>query len=109
MHYNLIPRKQFIKLDPDDIAKIEIAHSLPALNVPEIEDPVTWTVECRIPLDMLGKYAKIDLPEKGVIWMANLYKIAVNNSNPHYITWAPVENDVPDFHLPRFFGSLRFN
>lgn len=108
MGYNIVPREQFIRLDPADISSIEIAHSLPGKVDPEITEPVTWIIEYRIPLGMLEKYARITKPEKGVVWKANFYKIAVNNSNPHYMTWAPVDNPRPDFHLPVFFGKIRF-
>jgi len=108
MQYNLVPRKESTAIDTNDIKQIEIAHSLPRIIDPEISDPVTWTLEYRIPLAMLEKYSLITHPENGVIWRANFYKIAENNSNPHYITWAIVDNSYPDFHLPQFFGKLIF-
>lgn len=108
MHYNFIPRKGSKRLEIEDIKKIEIAHSLPQIIDPEIGDKVTWTLEYKIPLAMLKKYSGVTNPEKGVEWRANFYKIAENNSNPHYITWSVVENNKPDFHLPQFFGKLRF-
>lgn len=109
MKYNIVPREQFIDIEIEDIEKIEIAHSLPGTVYPEITDPVTWTIEYKIPFEMLKKYSDVTQPEKGVVWKANFYKIAVNNSNPHYITWAPIDMDQPDFHLPKFFGRIIFN
>jgi hypothetical protein len=108
MHYNLVPRKESKELTKEDILKIEMAHTLPQIIDPEMKDPVTWTLEYRIPLAMLEKYSKITHPGKGVEWRANFYKIAENSSNPHYITWSLVENDKPDFHKPEFFGKLIF-
>jgi hypothetical protein len=108
MHYNLIPRKESKTLDIEDIKKIEIAHSLPQIIDPEMSSPVTWTLEYRIPLAMLEKYGGVTRPKKGVEWRANFYKIAENNSNPHYITWSVVENSKPNFHMPQFFGKLKF-
>ncbi len=108
MHYNLVPRKESRELFREDIMKIEIAHSLPRIIDPEMKDPVNWTLEYRIPLAMLEKYSKITHPGKDVRWKANFYKIAENNSNHHYITWSVVENPVPDFHKPEFFGKLIF-
>jgi hypothetical protein len=108
MHYNTLPGNQFAILDPDDIREIEIAYTLPQLIDPEIKDPVEWTVEYRIPLSMISKYSPVTNTGPGVEWKANFYKIAENNSNPHYITWSEVINEVPDFHLPQFFGKLRF-
>jgi hypothetical protein len=108
MHYNLVPRKESKELSVDDIKKIEIAHTLPQIIDPEMKQPVTWTLEYRIPLAMLEKYAPLTHPKKGVAWKANFYKIAENSSNPHYITWAEIINEVPDFHKPEFFGKLIF-
>lgn len=93
---------------PKDIKKIEIGHSLPKIVDPEISGPLTWTVEYRIPLDMLENYSKISRPKKGVIWKANFYKIAEITSNPHYATWSPINHPKPQFHLPQYFGTLKF-
>jgi hypothetical protein len=108
MHYNVIPDKNIRMLDPADIKMIEIAHSLQQIIDPEISDQVTWIIEYRIPLALPEKYSMVTHPEPGVEWRANFYKIAENNSNPHYMTWAIVNHPVPDFHLPHFFGLLKF-
>jgi hypothetical protein len=108
MHYNRIARKDTKAIDPVEIAKIEIAHTLSQIVDPEIKDEISWSVEYRIPLKMLEKYTSITYPEPGVEWRANFYKIAMNNSNPHYITWSEVINDKPDFHIPQYFGLLKF-
>jgi hypothetical protein len=108
MHYNIVPDKNIRILDVSDIKMIEIAHSLPQNIDPEIPDPVTWTVEYRIPLILPEKYSVVTHPKPGVEWRANFYKIAENNSNPHFMTWAVVNHPVPKFHLPQFFGLLKF-
>jgi hypothetical protein len=108
MHFNLVPRKESKAVAKEDIKEIEIAHTLPQIIDPEIKDPVTWTLEYRIPLAMLEKYSAVTRPGKGVEWKANFYKIAENNSNHHYITWSVVELEKPDFHRPEFFGKLIF-
>ena len=109
MHFNLVPRKESKDLSEDDIKMIEIAHTLPQIIDPEMKDPVTWTLEYRIPIAILEKYSSVTHPEKGVEWKANFYKIAENSSNPHYITWSVVEIEEPDFHRPEFFGKLIFD
>lgn len=108
MYYNLIPRKNYRVLKADDIAQIEIAHTLPKLIGEEIVDSVDWVIEYRIPIKMLQKYTSILWPEKGVIWKANFYKIADKTSNQHYLTWSKVNQLEPDFHLPAYFGKLLF-
>ncbi len=108
MYYNIIPREHGVKLELEDIKKVEIAHSMPQLVDPEITEPVTWTIEYRIPVAVLEKVARVTRPKKGVTWRANFYKIGDKTSNPHWITWSPVVNDKPNFHLPRYFGTLEF-
>jgi hypothetical protein len=57
---------------------------------------------------MFEKYSQVTYPKPGVEWRANFYKIAENNSNPHFITWSVVINDQPNFHLPQYFGLVKF-
>jgi hypothetical protein len=108
MHYNDFSGKTFNPLDPDDIKKIVIAHSLPKVVDPEITQPVTWTIEYKIPLKMVAKYSKIKNPESGIEWRANFYKIKEKGSNIHFLTWSVVDNPIPDFHIPPFFGTIKF-
>jgi hypothetical protein len=103
------PWTGFVKLQPDEIKEIEIAHSLPSRVDPEIKEPVTWTIEYRIPLSLLRKYSNVSQPGPGVKWKANFYKTASKNSNPHYLTWSFVDHPKPNFHLPQFFGTLIFS
>jgi len=109
MHFNDFAKKGNRPLDIDDIKKVEIAHSLPQVVDPEITEPVTWTLEYRIPLDMLKKYSGIIQPEPGAEWRANFYKIAEKGTNIHFLTWSVVDNPVPNFHLPHYFGTIKFN
>lgn len=102
------PWEEFTKLGKEDIKQIEIAHSLPEVVEPEITEPITWTIEFRLPLALLEKYANITQPKSGVIWKANFYKTGSRTSNPNYLTWSIVDNPKPNFHLPQFFGTLKF-
>ncbi len=95
-----IPRSQFDRID--------LAHSMPRIVEPEITNPVTWTIEYRLPIDILTRYTDISTPAPGVEWRANFYKIASGTSHPHYLTWSFVDHPVPQFHLPEFFGSIVF-
>ncbi|MCW3091486.1 MAG: hypothetical protein JWP81_2555 [Ferruginibacter sp.] len=108
MKYNVIPRKEYKTLEINDIKEVEIAHSLPSKVDPEISEPITWTIEYRIPFTLLQKFSNVAIPQKGVYWRANFYKIAVKTSNPHWITWSFIDTAKPDFHLPQYFGVLKF-
>jgi hypothetical protein len=50
----------------------------------------------------------VTVPGTDVNWRANFFKIAVKTSNPHNISWSAVKSDIPDFHLPAYFGNLIF-
>jgi hypothetical protein len=106
--YVVQPFSDYKKLLPDEIREIEIAHSLPEKVDPEITDPVTWTIEYRLPLSILNKYSNVTRPGPGVIWKANFYKTGSLTSDPNYITWAFVDYPQPNFHLPEFFGTIEF-
>ncbi|MFC4870536.1 carbohydrate-binding family 9-like protein [Negadavirga shengliensis] len=109
LHYVTEPRKTYRVLDPDQIRKIEIAHSMPREVVPELVKDTVWTIEYKVPLAMLSQYGKVTIPAPGVKWKANFYKTGSRTGNPHYFTWNKVDNPKPDFHLPRFFGTIKFN
>ena len=102
------PMSGLTKLLPEEISQIEIAHSLPRVVFPEIEEPVTWTVECRIPYSILEKYTPVAKPGPGIQWKANFYKTGSRTSSPNYLTWSPVEFERPNFHLPQYFGNIDF-
>jgi len=95
-------------VDLPDCNQLEIAHSLKKNVEEEIQEPVTWTLEYRLPFHILEKYMKVEKPGSGIIWRANFYKCADKTSHPHWLTWAPVDYPKPNFHLPQFFGFLEF-
>ena len=37
---------------------------------------------------------------------ANFYKCGDALKKPHFLSWAPIKNDTPNFHLPEFFGEI---
>lgn len=101
-------QKEYQKFSAEELDQIEIAHSLPRKIDPEMQDPVTWTLEYRLPLAILEKHSSVIHPQPGTVWRANFYKTSSKSSNPHWITWAKVENEIPNFHLPQFFGLIEF-
>lgn len=92
----------------EDIKKIEIASTLPRTIDPEIQKPTVWSLEYRIPIEMLKQYSGVRQPAPGVQWNGNFYKCGDKTSNPHWLTWSEVGNPTPNFHLPQFFGALHF-
>lgn len=92
----------------DHFSEVTVAHSLPEIIDPEISEPTTWTVEYRLPFNVLANYTSLKAPEAGTVWRANFYKCADATSAPHWLTWAKVDFPRPNFHLPEFFGALVF-
>jgi hypothetical protein len=96
------------QLREEDAKRLDVAATLPAIVDPEVEGPLTWVVEYRVPFAMLERYGPVERPAPGVTWRANFYKCAEINSHPHYGSWSPIDLPRPDFHCPQFFGTLTF-
>lgn len=97
------------QLGAEDLDRLEIAHSLPKQVVdPEIVRSLTWTLEYRLPIEILQKYHHITRPKPGVKWLANFYKCGDKTSHPHWLTWSIIASDRIDFHRPEYFGTLEF-
>lgn len=107
-HFQKVPRADERLIEASDLQQVEIAHSMPRIVDPEIAGPTTWTIEYRIPIAVIAKYCRVVQPAPGVVWRANLYKIADETSHPHWLTWSVVDNPEPDFHQPAYFGFLEF-
>ena len=109
MYYNRKPDVDRTPLALEDIEQIEIAHTMPKIVDPEITEPVTWTLEYRLPFSVLEKYARLTRPQPGVTWRGNFQKCAETNSHPHWLTWAKIDYPTPKFHMPQYFGRLEFS
>ena len=108
-HFQVVPRQNQVPLSPAELERVQVAHTLPKIVEPEIDAPTVWTVEYRVPFDLLGKYyPAAKTPAPGVVWKANLYKCGDATSHPHWLTWSYVDRPRPDFHVPTSFGTLLF-
>ena len=106
-HFQEKPRGG-VEITEDDYGLITIATTLPRIVDPEIEQPTTWVVEYRIPIEILDKYCKLSKPAQGVKWRGNFYKCGDDTSHPHWLTWSAVDHETPNFHLPDFLGDIEF-
>jgi hypothetical protein len=76
-------------------------------NLPIENRSGKWELSLVIPADVffLNKINTFDgLQAKG-----NFYKCGDNLKTPHFLSWNPIKNEEPNFHLPPFFGRLLFN
>lgn len=108
LHFQKVPRQDCLAFSDEDCQAVSRVHSLPKQIVCEIQTPVVWTVGASIPFAVLEKYGPVTRPVPGTVWRANFHKCASQSSHPHYLTWAPVDFPVPDFHRPKSFGRLKF-
>ena len=66
-----------------------------------------WEISLIIPKAIF--YPEITHSLDKVIAKGNFYKCGDNLRTPHFLSWNPIQNETPNFHLPEFFGELRFN
>ena len=96
----------YIPVPADDLATIELFHTLPERITDEITEPVTWRLGFRIPVAFFVKYSNINPELSGQKWTANFTKCADATSHPHWLSWQALPKC--DFHLPDYFGELAF-
>ncbi len=66
-----------------------------------------WSLAFEVPFGMLSEiYQREEKIGRGARISANFYKCGDETPYPHFGMWREVESDVPNFHLPEFFGEL---
>ncbi|HNY29216.1 MAG TPA: carbohydrate-binding family 9-like protein [Candidatus Sumerlaeota bacterium] len=65
-----------------------------------------WAMTVRIPVECFAFDTIASL--SGVRATANFYKVGSGMSVPHYVTWAPVGTEAPDYHRPEYFAGIHF-
>jgi len=93
-------------VDAEKIKAIEIHSSLGDQPFKEKTGDFDWELTVKIPVSCLAFDNIKNL--SGIKATANFYKCGDGTSEPHYITWNPVETETPDFHRPEFFGEIIF-
>jgi len=98
--------KEFTRLPPAIGQTIQTASSLPRKIDPETSEPTVWFLRFFVPVPVFEHYLGNLGDFSGQSWRANFYKCADESSHPHWAAWSPV--DELNFHLPRCFGTIRF-
>ena len=97
--------------DPEE-APAEVLESVKAVSslgsepFSERKGDVRWTLDIGIPVEALWKSGLKSWD--GLKAFANVYKCGDALSVPHYVTWAPVKTENPDYHRPEFFVGVEF-
>lgn len=99
-------RYQRIKLPVEIIEQIKIKSSLGVEPFAEKQGDFSWKLNVEIPIscfiyDGLKSFA-------GLRARANFYKCGDATSEPHFLSWSPIETENPDFHQYSFLGNLLF-
>ncbi|MCM1139638.1 MAG: carbohydrate-binding family 9-like protein [Duncaniella sp.] len=89
-------------LDEKVIDQIAVLPSCGTRPFQEVEGLFTWDVLVAIPLQLLG----VNFDGSEVELHGNFYKCASGSSQPHFLSWAPIDTASPDFHQPKFFGKI---
>lgn len=90
-------------LSDSEISTISVLPSCGRRPFREIEGLFTWDILAAIPFELIGVTCEQDKPLE---LRANFYKCASGTSQPHFLSWAPVKSEHPDFHRPEFFGKI---
>ncbi len=78
----------------------------PHATLPETEGDNRWTLTLVIPASALFRDRIVSWDSmKGAM---NLYKCGDGLSQPHYLSWRPIETPKPDFHRPEYFEPVFF-
>ena len=84
-----------VRLNPEQLASIQrYGQQLCAAH---------WTLLVGIPLALI----ELDLSREHAR-RANFYKCGDKTPMKHYASWNPIVAEAPAFHLPEFFGEVRF-
>ena len=70
------------------------------------QEDVSWNLDAIIPVDALFRHAISDF--SGLEARANFYKCGDKLPEPHFLSYAPIDNPTPNFHLEEFFRPIRF-
>lgn len=65
-----------------------------------------WELSLIIPKDLFYLDEINNL--SGITAHANFYKCGDDLNQPHFLSWNPIDNSTPNFHLSNFFGKLQF-
>lgn len=85
---------------------IQIVSSLGDTPFKEKSGAYSWEMTVAIPKSVFIHNNQLQLQH--LTANANFYKCGDDTSEPHYLTWNPVETEKPDFHQPNYFGVLLF-
>ncbi|UEG54980.1 hypothetical protein LLH06_08385 [Mucilaginibacter daejeonensis] len=67
---------------------------------------MNWELTLDIPVDVFFAHKSSNLFSSTA--RGNFYKCGDELPEPHYLSWNPINWPTPNFHLPQFFGHIKF-
>ena len=92
------------RLNDNELAQVIRYPSCGTRPFQELEGLFTWNLLIAVPMSLIG----IEYNNSPIETMGNFYKCASGSSQPHYLSWNPINTEKPDFHRPDFFGKIIF-
>lgn len=79
------------------------------LFTPQINRTKTgWDITYSVPFSFIRQFFPGFTAEAGKAIRANFYKCGDLTVNEHYLSWNPITDPVPNYHLPAYFAPLYF-
>lgn len=97
-----LTRPEPVRLNSEELAQIKRYPTCGTRPFCEVEGLFTWNLLVVIPLSLIGMAD----PVAGTAIRGNFYKCASAASQPHFMSWSPIDTPTPDFHRPEFFGNI---
>lgn len=94
------------RINPEIAEKISIESSLGNLPFEERAGDFNWEMMIRIPVECFVFDSIKELDNMKAT--ANFYKCGDATSEPHFVTWNPIQTENPDYHRIDFFGKIEF-
>lgn len=97
-----ITRPEPRRLSVDELSQIKVYSSAGESPFAEQNGFHTWYLLVVIPFSLFT-CEKYEFPKR---MKGNFYKCGAKTSSPHYLSWAPIATERPDFHRPEFFADI---
>ncbi|MCL2641633.1 MAG: carbohydrate-binding family 9-like protein [Phycisphaerales bacterium] len=99
--------QKFTLLPPTEARQIPITSSIQLTPPFDHSEPLDWSLQYSIPINILENHLGPLAPLAGQTWHANFFKCADRSKYPHWLSWAPIGRH-PNFHQPDRFGAIYF-
>ena len=78
-----------------------------AYKIVKTDTEPDWTNVPVLPIDNVLWTEDYGIRAQGQL-NANFYKCGNKTPHKHYLSWAPIDLDSPNFHCPEYFGVIQF-